>query len=131
NEPFTDVAFVGICALGQFGGRCRSAVSERLVESQLLSEVNQRGTERRAKVANDFTQKRVHPLFVDCSLWYCCRHDGPPDLSVELFPGGGSSSVFLRQLAEQVKRSSVKHRETKVGKVARSSDSMTPLSSIL
>ena len=81
----------------------------RLIESQLLSKANQRGTEGCAKVAHDFAQKRVHLFFVDCSLLDCSGRDGPPDLCAEVFYGGEMSPIFLRQLAEQVKRSRLKH----------------------
>src|SRR2546423_2778063 len=102
NEPFPHIPFIGICPLGQFGRRRWSTLSERLIESQLLSKVNQRGTEGRAKVRNDLTQKRVHLLFVNCSLLDCGRHSGLLTFRLKYFLAG-EYRRFLRQLAEQVK----------------------------
>src|SRR5438045_1105887 len=87
HEPLPHVTLVGVCSLCQFRWRCWATIGQRLVESQLLSEVNKRRTEGGAKVAHDFSQKRVHLVFVNCALFDCCRHNGPPALSVEVFPG--------------------------------------------
>src|SRR5882724_7299201 len=75
NEPFPHIPFIGICPLGQFSRSRWSTRSKCLIESQLLSKVNQCGTKGRAKVRNDLTEKRVHLLFVNCSLLNCCRHN--------------------------------------------------------
>src|SRR5258708_6630513 len=94
NEPFPHIPFIGIGPLGQFGRRRWSTRSERLIESQLLSKVNQRGTEGRAKVRNDLTQKRIHLLFVNRSLLDCCRHNDLLTFRLKYFLAGECRRFF-------------------------------------